>query len=46
MLFMTQTNNTNVNVLKINEKKIEIPYDSENDLDRIIEILGISIEGE
>lgn len=32
--------------VKINEKKIEIPYDSENDLDRIIEILGISIEGE
>ena len=32
--------------VKINEKKIEIPYDSENDLDRIVEILGISIEGE
>lgn len=32
--------------VKINNKKIEIPYDSENDLDRILEILGISIEGE
>lgn len=32
--------------VKINDKKIEIPYDSENDLDRIIEILGISVEGE
>ena len=32
--------------VKINNKKIEIPYDSENDLDRILEILGISVEGE
>lgn len=32
--------------VKINDKKIEIPYDSESDLDRIIEILGISVEGE
>ena len=32
--------------VKINNKKIEIPYDSENDLDRILEILGISLEGE
>lgn len=32
--------------VKISNKKIEIPYDSENDLDRILEILGISIEGE
>lgn len=32
--------------VKIKNKKIEIPYDSDNDLDRIIEILGITIEGE
>lgn len=32
--------------IKINNKKIEIPFDSDNDLDRILEILGISIEGE
>lgn len=32
--------------VKINSKKIEIPYESDNDLDRIIELLGISVEGE
>ena len=32
--------------VKINNKKIEIPYDTEADLNRILEILGISIEGE
>ena len=32
--------------VKINSRKIEIPFDSENDLDRILEILGIDIEGE
>ena len=32
--------------VKINNKKIEIPFDSDNDLDRILEILGIDIEGE
>lgn len=32
--------------VKISAKKIEIPFDSDNDLDRILEILGVSIEGE
>ncbi len=32
--------------IKIKNKKIEIPFDSDSDLDRIVEILGISIEGE
>ncbi len=32
--------------VKISSKKIEIPYDSDNDLDRILEILGISMDGE
>ena len=32
--------------LKIGTKKIEIPYDSDNDLDRILDILGISMDGE
>ncbi|MCI8394869.1 MAG: ParB/RepB/Spo0J family partition protein [Bacilli bacterium] len=32
--------------VKINPRKIEIPYDSEKDLDRILDILGIKIEGE
>ena len=32
--------------VKIGAKKIEIPFDSESDLDRILEIIGISIEGE
>ncbi len=32
--------------VKIGTKKIEIPYDSDNDLDRILEILGISTDGE
>lgn len=32
--------------VKINNKKIEIPYDSDSDLDRILEILGISMDGE
>lgn len=31
--------------VKIKTKKIEIPYDSEKDLERILEILGIRIEG-
>jgi len=31
--------------IKITKKKIEIPYDSEKDLERILEILGIKIEG-
>ena len=31
--------------VKIKNKKIEIPYDSEKDLERILEILGIRIEG-
>lgn len=32
--------------VKISAKKIEIPFDSDNDLDRILEILGISMDGE
>ncbi len=32
--------------VKIGTKKIEIPFDSDNDLDRILEILGISMDGE
>jgi len=32
--------------VKISPKKIEIPFDSDNDLDRILEILGISMDGE
>ena len=32
--------------VKISTKKIEIPYDSDNDLDRILDILGISMDGE
>ncbi len=32
--------------VKINHRKIEIPFDSEKDLDRILDILGIKIEGE
>lgn len=32
--------------VKIGAKKIEIPYDSDNDLDRILDILGISMDGE
>ncbi len=32
--------------VRIKERKIEIPYDSEKDLERILEILGIRIEGE
>ena len=32
--------------VKISPKKIEIPFDSDNDLDRIVEILGITLEGE
>ena len=31
---------------KIGTKKIEIPYDSDSDLERILEIIGISLEGE
>ena len=30
--------------VRINTKKIEIPYDSPKDLERILEILGIRIE--
>jgi ParB family chromosome partitioning protein len=30
--------------VKIGTKKIEIPYDSDNDLDRILDILGISMD--
>jgi ParB family chromosome partitioning protein len=32
--------------VKISNKKIEIPFDSEKDLERILEILDIKIEGE
>ncbi len=32
--------------VKIKEKKIEIPFDSEKDLERILEILGIEIAGD
>lgn len=32
--------------VKISSRKIEIPFDSDNDLDRILEILGISMDGE
>ncbi len=32
--------------VKINHRKIEIPFDSDKDLERILEILGIKIEGE
>ena len=32
--------------VKINPKKIEIPYSSDEELDRILETLGITIEGE
>lgn len=32
--------------VKIGTKKIEIPYDSDNDLDRILDILGINVDGE
>lgn len=32
--------------VKINNKKIEIPFDSDKDLERILEILNIEIEGE
>ena len=32
--------------IKIKSKKIEIPFDSESDLERILEILGIGVDGE
>ena len=32
--------------VKIGTKKIEIPYASDNDLDRILDILGLSMDGE
>ena len=32
--------------VKINNRKIEIPFDSDSDLDRILEILGINMDGE
>ncbi len=32
--------------VKIGTKKIEIPFDSDSDLDRILEIIGISLDGE
>ena len=31
--------------VKIKKQKIEIPFDSEKDLERILEILGIRVEG-
>jgi ParB family chromosome partitioning protein len=32
--------------VKIKDKKIEIPFDSEKDLERVLEILGIEITGD
>ncbi len=32
--------------VKIGTKKIEIPFDSDSDLERILDIIGISIDGE
>ncbi len=32
--------------VKISNRKIEIPFDSDSDLDRILEILGINMDGE
>ena len=32
--------------VRVNNKKIEIPFDSEKDLERILEIINIQIEGE
>ena len=32
--------------IKIKSKKIEIPFDSESDLERILEVLGIGVDGE
>ncbi len=32
--------------VKIKERKIEIPFDSDKDLERILDILGIRVEGE
>ena len=32
--------------IKIKNKKIEIPFDSERDLERILEILGIGVEND
>lgn len=32
--------------VKITNKKIEIPFDSEKDLERVLEILGIEVDGE
>ena len=32
--------------IKIKNKKIEIPFDSEKDLERIIEILGMGVDSE
>ena len=32
--------------VRINSRKIEIPFDSEKDLERILEILDIKIEGD
>ena len=32
--------------VKINKNKIEIPFDSDKDLERILEILNISVDGE
>lgn len=32
--------------VKINNRKVEIPFDSDKDLERILDILGIRIEGE
>ena len=33
-------------IQKISNKKIEIPFDSEKDLERILEIINIEIEGQ
>ena len=32
--------------VKISSKKIEIPFDSDKDLERILEIIGINVDGE
>ena len=32
--------------IKIKNKKIEIPFDSEKDLERIIELLGMGVDSE
>ena len=32
--------------VKISSKKIEIPFDSDKDLERILEIIGINVDGD